>query len=333
MRRFGPILALVAAAMAGVVLLGPRPSTDTTTVTPRVPDDPARLSAWLAQREASTPNLRPAAAAGVVWARPGAPARTALSVVYLHGFSATRAETAPLMDSVAAALGANLYYARLTGHGRDGAAMAEATVASWAQDARDALAVGRAIGERVVLVGTSTGATLALWAAAEAPEREALAALVLLSVNLGPADPLATLLTWPWGGVVARRVSGPEYSFEPANEAQERGWTSRYPTEALLPMMALVKLVRRESLLERIEAPTLSLYSPTDQVVDTEAILTRGRDIGGTPYRLEPIRGVEDPSGHILAGSIMSPGTMDQVGGIIVDFVRRAAATGGAEGN
>jgi hypothetical protein len=90
-------------------------------------------------------------------------------------------------------------------------------------------------------------------------------------------------------------------------------------------MMALVKLVRRESLLERIEAPTLSLYSPVDQVVDTEEILTRGRDIGGSPYRLIPVRGVEDPSGHILAGEIMSPGTLPTVARQIVHFVREVA--------
>lgn len=327
MRRWSVAGTLLAAAVVGAVVGGPRPSSDTTTVVPDVPSDPARLSAWIASREAAVPALRPGAAAGIVWARPGAPARTPLSVVYLHGFSATRAETAPLMDSVAARLGANLFYARLTGHGRDGAAMGEATVADWAQDARNALAVGRALGERVVLAGTSTGGTLALWAAAEAPERDALAALVLISANLGPADRRTTILTWPWGGAVARMVNGPEHSFEPANEAQALGWTTRYPIEATLPMMALVKTVRRESLLERIEAPTLSLYSPTDQVVDIEALQTRGRDIGGTPYRLIPVGGVEDPSGHILAGEIMSPGTLERVAGHVVGFVREVTAS------
>lgn len=320
-----PLVYGAVALAALILLLGPRPSADTTTVDPQVPTDPARLSTWIAQREAAAADLRPHAAAGIVWARPGAPGRTPLSIVYLHGFSATRLETAPLMDSVAADLGANLYYTRLTGHGRDGAAMAEATVASWAQDARDALAVGQAIGERVVLVGTSTGGTLALWAAAEAPERDALAAVVLMSANLGPSDPRSTILTWPWGGAIARVVNGPEHSFEPANDAQALGWTTRYPSDALLPMMALVKMVRRESLLERIEAPTLSLYSPVDQVVDTEEILTRGRDIGGSPYRLIPVRGVEDPSGHILAGEIMSPGTLSAVARQIVHFVREVA--------
>ncbi|MDD4273595.1 MAG: hypothetical protein PHG14_07705 [Desulfobacter postgatei] len=38
--------------------------------------------------------------------------------VYIHGFSATRKETAPLSDLVAKTLNANLFYTRLSGHGR-----------------------------------------------------------------------------------------------------------------------------------------------------------------------------------------------------------------------
>jgi hypothetical protein len=43
--------------------------------------------------------------------------RTEWVVVALHGFSATRQETAPLAEIVASRLGANLFEARLAGHG------------------------------------------------------------------------------------------------------------------------------------------------------------------------------------------------------------------------
>jgi esterase/lipase len=59
-----------------------------------------------------------------VWANPDK-TKTPCAIVYLHGFSATRQETAPLSDLVAAQLGAYLYYTRLAGHGRGGEAMAE----------------------------------------------------------------------------------------------------------------------------------------------------------------------------------------------------------------
>ena len=59
-------------------------------------------------------------------------------------------------------LGANLFYTRLTGHGQDGAAMAEGSVNAWINDYAEAMAIGRAIGDKVVVIGTSTGASLAI---------------------------------------------------------------------------------------------------------------------------------------------------------------------------
>jgi len=50
----------------------------------------------------------------IVWAN--GEARTPWAVVTLHGFSATRQETAPLAETVASLLNANLYEVRLTGH-------------------------------------------------------------------------------------------------------------------------------------------------------------------------------------------------------------------------
>lgn len=45
------------------------------------------------------------------------PGRTKLAILYIHGWSASRAEGEEVMDRVAAKLGANIYYLRLPGHG------------------------------------------------------------------------------------------------------------------------------------------------------------------------------------------------------------------------
>jgi alpha-beta hydrolase superfamily lysophospholipase len=270
--------------------------------------------------ESGVPDLRPDAAKTVAWADPDRREATPLAVVYLHGFSASRVETAPLADSVAAALGANLFYTRLTGHGRDGPAMADASVEAWLDDADEALRAGAALGERVVLVGSSTGGTLALWAAVASPWRDRLAALVLLSPNLGPADARSRILLWPWGGLLARVVVGPTRSFTPVNEAQARGWTTSYPTRALLPMMALVDAVDEE-LLERVRAPTLLLHSPHDRVLDVEAMLQGYEALGSAVKRRVAVEEVGDPYHHILAGDILSPSTTLPVARHIVRFI------------
>jgi len=322
------IVVLSVLFVVGVVLVGPRERVDPNAVLdpPALPETLAELSPWLAEREAQVPALRPAAAKGIVWADAEAPARTPLAVVYLHGYSATRVEMAPLADSVAAALGANLYYPRLRGHGRDGPAMAEARPEDWLRDTREALAIAARLGERIVVIGTSTGGTLGLWAAAEAPERAALAGLVLLSPNFAPANPRSRLLTAPWGAWLARLVQGPEYRWEPANDEQAAGWTTAYPTAALPRMMALVDGVNRPELLARIEAPTLVLYAPGDQVIDIEALEAGFATIGAPIKQRIAIEDSEAPSQHVIAGDILSPGTTRPIARQIVEFLQTSGA-------
>ena len=88
------------------------------------------------------PGLGPGCEKHVVWAgEPGV--RTPVSLLYIHGFSATGQELRPLPDLVAADLGANLHFTRLTGHGQDGAAMGRATLADWTRDMAEALEIAR----------------------------------------------------------------------------------------------------------------------------------------------------------------------------------------------
>lgn len=307
--------------VACVALLGPRARVrgGVASVEPG-PD----VSAWLAGREATVPGIRPGDGKEVIWAHPEARSRTPLSVVYLHGFSADRHEISPVPEEVAAALGANLFFTRLRGHGRDGDAMAQARAEDWLQDTEEAMAVGSRLGERVVLVGTSTGGTLAVWAAAQPRWRERLAAVVLISPNFGPRDGTAELLLWPWGGLLARAVVGAERCFEPLNAEQARHWTTCYPTRALLPMMALVDHVRGLDP-EEVRSPLLVLYSPRDQVVDAQATEGVVATFASPVMRVEDFTGSGDPSHHVLAGAIISPGTTGAATLRILDFVREVA--------
>jgi len=310
--------AAAVALVAVVALAGPRARVGGT-VSPVEPE--WDLEAWLARREARVPGVREGDGKAIVWADPRAPSHTPLAVVYLHGFSADRHELSPVPERVAAELGANLFLTRLAGHGGDGAALGGATATDWLQDTEEALTVGSRLGSRVVLVGTSTGATLALWAAAQERWRDRLAALVLVSPNLGPRDGSAEVLLWPWGGVLARLLVGPERCFPPLNEGQARHWTTCYPTRALLPMMALVDHVRGQDP-AAVRTPVLVLYSPEDQVVDarrTEALFPR---LGSARKELVVVEGSDDPAHHVLAGDIVSPGGTDAAVARIADFVK-----------
>jgi len=309
LRRNRSVFLGIPVAFLAVLALGPRVHLDDRWNEPTLPVD---LDAWLADGERGVPGLRDGDGKGIAWIDPGAPSVTPLSIVYLHGFSADRHEVEPLVSELASDLGANVFFTRLAGHGQDAAAMGEATAEEWLDDTAEAIAIGGRIGERVVLMGTSTGGTLALWAAARPEAKERVAALVLISPNLGVQDPAAPILLWPWGGLIGRLVVGPERCFEPHSAEEARHWTVCYPPRALLPMMAVV---RRARTLDdaSIEAPTLVVYAKGDQVVDpaqTERIMPRVTASAPTMYVVE---GAEDRGQHVIAGAIMSPGATERV--------------------
>jgi alpha-beta hydrolase superfamily lysophospholipase len=287
---------------------------------PDVEDLPEDVEGYLIRSEEALPDLREGEQKEIVWVG-GARRRTPLSVVYLHGFSADRHEIDPLPRLVADSLGANLYYARLSGHGQDGAALGRVRGSDWLGDVEEALAVGARIGDRVVVLGTSTGGTLAVWGAARAKRRGVVQGLVLLSPNFQPRDRASRLLLWPWGGGLARLLIGSERCFEPANAEQAHHWTTCYPVSALLHMMALVEAVRTMDL-GVIRIPTLILHGEDDRVVDLRETRRAFRELGSPLKRMETVREVDDRDRHNIAGRIMSPRSTDPVTARIVTFVR-----------
>ena len=292
---------------------------------PAIPDI-AALPAWLAEREGAFNDLRPGAQKRIVWAGV-AGERTPLSVVYVHGFSATSEEIRPVPDDLAQRLGANLHFTRLHGHGRDmqtgGAALAEASVADWMSDVREAAAIGAAIGERTVIVGMSTGGTLVALAASEGLLPESTAGIALLSPNFGMTRRGAALLDLPGARWWLPLVAGRERSFQPQNAAHGDWWTARYPTTALLPLGAAVRAAREASF-DAASIPALFLFAPSDRIVDpavTRSVAARW----GAPAEVVELQlraGGADPEAHVLAGDILSPAMTGTVVNILVDWAR-----------
>lgn len=306
MRLVGFLVLGLVGVVVGVLLFGPR-----TPVDREISFDPARLpedlDAYLAEAEAKVPDLRDGVARHIVWAgEAGAP--TPLSIVYLHGYSATLEEIRPVPDLVADGLGANLHYARLAGHGRDGAAMAEPSAGDWIEDTAEALAIGRRIGERVLVIATSTGGSLAALAAHDPALSEDLAGIVLVSPNFRINRADAFLLTLPWAERWVPVLAGEMRSWEPANARHGAFWTTEYPTVAIMPMAALVKHVRDLDFAQT-DVPALFVYSEHDTVVAPEAIHDVIAAWGG-PKQVAPLvmTDRDDPGNHVIAGDIMSPG-------------------------
>jgi alpha-beta hydrolase superfamily lysophospholipase len=294
------------ALLAGLAFLaGPRNAFGPEAPTPRVapPADLTALEGWLAHSEAAYPDLLPEAAKGIVWN--GAPGqRTPWSVVYVHGFTASRLETAPTADKVARAIGANLFYTRLTGHGRGPMAMGEARVQDWLADVQEAVTIGRLLGQRVLLIGCSTGATLASWQAMQ-PAGQA-DAYAFISPNFGPRNKRSEIINYPWGQQIALALEGEMRGQLAENPRENRAWTLRYATRALFPMMALIRHVRASDW-SQFKTPVLMLYAEGDQTVDPAQTRDVFARIGSTQKTLEVVDYSHAQGQHVLAGDLMAP--------------------------
>jgi len=321
-RRVAAGVFMVVTVLLALWTVGPRPTFVERWKEPQLPDD---LDAWATQREVGVPDLREGDGRTIVWADPEVRERTPLSLVYLHGFSADRHEMEPVISHLGADLGANVFFTRLAGHGRDGAAMAEATVEDWLADAVEALAVGARLGDQVVLIGTSTGGTLASWLVARPEAGDRVAAMILVSPNFHPKDRNSRVFLQPWGEKIAGLVVGKERCWEPMNQAQQQHWTTCYPIEAITPMMALVERVRTMDL-SSVTVPTLGIYSPDDDVVDARETDARMATLTGAHVITVDVPSATDPSHHVLAGDIVSPESNEHVRRLMVGFLREQLA-------
>lgn len=283
---------------------------------------PEDLHAWLQQTESQVADrygLVPGTEKRIT--RVGEQEKTPYSVLYLHGFSATRQETAPLAEIVATKLGANLYETRLTGHGREREPLTGVRAEDWLQDAIEAFTIAARLGERVVVIGTSTGATLAA-AMLGHPLMDAVDTLIMISPNFAPRDTNALWLTRPAGPLLAKMLVGDTRSWEPHNEQQARYWSTSYPTTAAIEMMRLVGLANRH-LPADIEQRLLMFYSSKDAVIAPSAALSVFKRTGAPQKAAIEIGDVGDPSYHVLAGDVLSGPTTQQIADEIVEFILR----------
>ena len=317
-------LAGLVLALAALFFLGPvnEFGPDTPTARQAPPTALADLDPWLQTSESKFEGLRPGTAKGVVWASADKQ-QTPWSVVYIHGFSASRLETAPLADQVAKALGANLFYTRLSGHGLPGQAMGEVSAQDWMADTLEAVQIGKSLGNKVLVISCSTGSTLSTWLGTT-PLAADVSAFVFISPNFGLKNKMSELINGHWGPYIATAVSGDTIRYEQTDPREVVAWTGSYPTKALFPMMALVKKVR-ESDLSRFQTPVFVLYSAADQTVDPEHIKTAFASMGSKQKSIDAVTYSQSKGQHVLAGDIRDPESVAPMAESIVNWTNSLA--------
>jgi esterase/lipase len=311
MRRFGRFLgrflAIVALLLAGLWWFGPYENVDLkASFEPRKFGEGVQV--YFETIESGFTDITSGTEKRVIWQPGFKEQRTPYSVLYVHGFSATSQEIRPVPDRIADALGANLVYTRLQGHGRGGAALAAASPSVWIQDLAEGLAAARAVGEQVVVISTSTGGTLVAAGLLDSELAQNVVASIFVSPNFGVNDPRAFLMLWPAARYWLPVVMGGEYSSGTTDPQRLKYWTTTYPWSALPPMGALVNKVAGLDF-SGVTTPALFWFSKDDRVVRPDITQTIAAQWGGPAAVQTVTMGPDDdPNSHVIAGDIRSPG-------------------------
>jgi alpha-beta hydrolase superfamily lysophospholipase len=259
------------------------------------------LAREVEQGELAATAIKPDNEARIVFHGEAPHGRLPLAVVYLHGFTASQAEGAPAHREIAQAMGAHLYLNRLSDHGSDAPdAMAGASPERWREEARRALDIGLRLGERVLLVGTSMGASLALDLAASRPD--VVAGVVAWSPGIRVHDPAQLRAAVMLHGAVA--PPGERSAF------QRRYWSSMVHTDGYRSIARLfIERMRPEVLLDVVCPVFFGMWDGGEGDRDTLTSVSAMRHAFGWLGTPESERRMVtyDHAAHVLASPERSP--------------------------
>ena len=291
-----------------VYFLGPQPATPKySKQLPAVPAEAAALEKYIANNEAKH-KLKPDNEARILWFNDSTKEKTGFAVVYLHGFSASQEEGDPVHYEFAKKFGCNLYLARLAEHGIDTInPLANYTAEKSWRSAIEAYAIGKQLGQKVILISTSTGSTLALKLCAEFPE---IAANIMMSPNIAINDPNAWMLNNHWGLQMAQVVEGEQRTVSDTTALYAKYWNNRYSTAALVQLEELLESTMKESTFKKVTQPTLLLYyykddDHQDDVVKVSAMKRMFTQLA-TPDSLKRQVAISNADNHVLGSPIKS---------------------------
>jgi pimeloyl-ACP methyl ester carboxylesterase len=302
-------LLVVLVVLAIIYFLGPHPSTPKySTAMPGVAPLNA-LEEYISKKE-SAHKLRPDNQARIVWANDSVKQATPYAMVYLHGFSASQEEGEPVHRNIAKKFGCNLYLSRLAEHGIDTSEqLMMLTADNYWESAKEALAIGKQLGQKVILIGTSTGGTQALQLAAAYPND--VAGLILYSPNIAINDPNAWVLNNPWGLQIARLVKGGNYNVPSDDRAiYKQYWNKPYRLEAAVALEEMLETSMSKATFDKVKQPTLLLYYYKDEqhqdpVVKVSAMKEMFAQLG-TPDSVKREKAMPATGDHVIASFIKS---------------------------
>ncbi|MDD2381031.1 MAG: alpha/beta hydrolase [Mariniphaga sp.] len=298
-------------------LLGPRPSKpllDKNLLS--LPATLRNIEAYVRDKESEL-NIKTDNESRIIWANDSTKERTDYCLLYLHGFSASWYEGFPAHMEFASYFGMNAYLARLAAHGLE---TADPLISMSPDDlwdsAKEALMLARSLGKKVVIMGTSTGGTLALQLAADFPEY--VDGLILYSPNVRIYNSASFLLSKPWGLQIGRKFNGGKYriSDDPLDSIECRYWYCKYRMEGVVSLQQLVERTMTKETFQKVNVPVFLGYyykdkNHQDKTVRVSAMLKMFDQLGTSPSQKVKVP-FPEAGDHVIACELTS-GSSDEV--------------------
>jgi esterase/lipase len=301
---------IVVAVIIAIILLGPmpqKPSIDWKVPIPQEQVDVQILKQEIDIREQNTEFIKPDNESRIIFAD-SIPQKTDYCLLYLHGFSASPREGFPVHEDFAKKYHMNAYIPRLYAHGLETSQnLLDMTPNNLIQSAKEALNVARQLGDKVILMSTSTGGTLSLILASANPDIEA---LILYSPNIEMFDDMTKILTYPWGLQIGKLVNGEMVEYPDDPPLEKKYWQSSYRLEAVGFLQSMVENTMTHETFEKVKQPVFfGYYYKDEEHQDHTVKVSAGLDMFeylGTPESLKRKYAFAEAGVHPLASNIKS---------------------------
>lgn len=256
---------IVIVALALIFFLGPRvekPGVEWNVPQTGQKVDLVLLKEQIDNTEKNTDYIKPDNHGRIIFAD-SIPQKTEYCLLYIHGFSASPKEGYPVNEDFATRYHMNTYLPRLYGHGLETPHnLVDMTPDNLVESAKEALKIARQLGDKVILMSTSTGGTLSLLLAAANPDIEA---LILYAPNIEMAEDMTKILTFPWGLQIGKMVSGEMIEYPDDTPMEKKYWQSSYRIEAVAYLQSLVENTMNKRTFNMVSQPVFLGYYFKDE--------------------------------------------------------------------
>lgn len=275
---------------------------------PEVPDDLHELERMIIERESSISNLKPDNEARIVWNNDELK-KTKISLVYIHGFSASQGEGAPIHTDIAKRYGFNLFLNRLAYHGIDKDAFKNLTLQDLLNSAAEALAIGEKLGDHIILMGTSTGASLSILLASLFKN---IMGVIAYSPIVDFSSLRAKLVRSDFVKFAMKHILHYEYvhSFNNKTPEEEQYWYKDYHVKGLIALNQFVNTYMTEETFKKVTQPFFLGYyykdkKEHDPTVSVPKMLKMYQNLG-TPQDQKRMINFQNAHAHVIGSQYTS---------------------------